>query len=283
MLLHKMGPGGFLMRPQPSLLLVSLIVLAATLIGCTDESVELKQKIAELEKKVEKQKKDFGEFVGRAAPPKDFSADIQRIEDQQDRISQILKTQVEPINSRLEEFRDWAQDAQKEREDVRQEIKTLGTSVGVIKKSVLADKKSVERFAKDYASTKKKLKSVRRSLESVSVGLAKVRKEALDNNTKLHAAVKKALPRVRDAAVETFKARMLSMEKQMATIATQVRGDSGAIEALKARKPDAANDGGKVVQQLLRKVNDLEEILASHKSVLLELNTKVHNMGKQYR
>jgi peptidoglycan hydrolase CwlO-like protein len=108
------------MRPQPSLLLVSLMLLAATLIGCTDESVELKQKIAELEKKIEKQQKDFGEFVGRFAPPKDFSADIQRIEDQQDRISQILKTQVEPINSRLEEFRDWAQEAQKEREDVRQ-------------------------------------------------------------------------------------------------------------------------------------------------------------------
>ena len=57
------------MRPQPSFVIIALIVLGVALSGCTDGTVELKQKIAELEKKIAKQQKDFSEFVGRFAPP----------------------------------------------------------------------------------------------------------------------------------------------------------------------------------------------------------------------
>jgi uncharacterized coiled-coil protein SlyX len=103
----------------------------------------------------------------------------------------------------------------------------------------------------------------------------------LENNTKLHAAVKKALPRVRDAAVETLKGRIISMEKQMTALSSQIVGDRKTIEALKTRKPDEKS--GKGVQQLLSKINDLEEILTSQKAVLLELNTKVHQMEIQNR
>jgi hypothetical protein len=83
------------------------------LAGCTDDTAELKQKIAELEKKVQQQQKDLSEFTGKLALPKDFSADIQRIEDQQDRISQVLKTKVDPVNTKLEEFASWARKPKK--------------------------------------------------------------------------------------------------------------------------------------------------------------------------
>ena len=104
------------MSPQRGYMLLIIMTTAILLTGCADDTADLKQKIAELEKKVQQQEKDLREFAGKFAQPKDFSADIQRIEDQQDRISQILKTKVDPVNTKLEEFHDWAQEAQKDRD-----------------------------------------------------------------------------------------------------------------------------------------------------------------------
>lgn len=269
------------MRPGPSVLLLALIIALATITGCTDETVELKQKIAELEKKIEKQQKSFGEFVGRFSPPKDFSADIQRIEDQQDRVSQVLKTQVEPINSRLEEFRDWAQDAQKEREDVRLKIKNHGDSVKEMQKVVLANKKALARLAKDSAIMRKKFRDVAKNLDAMSKAVAQVRKEVLDNNTKLVAAVRKALPKVRDSAVEKLKGRLAPLEKRIDGLTSGVQNDRKAIAALRQQPPPAS--AGKEVQNLTRKVSELEEILATQKAYLLELGAKVHQLESQYK
>ena len=115
------------MSPHRGYILLIITAIAMLMLaGCTDDTAELKQKIAELEKKVQQQQKDLSEFTGKLALPKDFSADIQRIEDQQDRISQVLKTKVDPVNTKLEEFRDWAQEAQKDREVGRQETQGIG-------------------------------------------------------------------------------------------------------------------------------------------------------------
>jgi len=263
------------MRPQPSLFVIALVVLAAALSGCTDGTVELKQKIAELEKKIDKQQKDFGEFVGKFAPSKDFSADIQRIEDQQDRISQTFKTQVEPISSRLEEFRDWAQEAQKEREEVRQRIKTVGQSVAEMEKSVPALKKEVEQLVKNSVVTNKKMKIITKHAEDVTKEFQQVRKEVLDNN-KLFAEVKKTLPKVRDSAVAKLIGRLEPLEKQVASLTGTLDADRKTVEALKTQKPVAG--GGKDVQILTRRIAELEEILASQKAFLLELGSKVHQL-----
>ncbi|MFH1115617.1 MAG: hypothetical protein V1792_17045 [Pseudomonadota bacterium] len=269
------------MRPQPSLVIIVLIVVGAALWGCTDGTVELKQKIAELEKKIDKQQKDFSDFVGRFAPSKDFSADIQRIEDQQDRISQTFKTQVEPINGRLEEFRDWAQEAQKEREEVRQRLKTLGESIAETEKVVPALKKEVDRVAKNSILNSKRIKTMVQGIEDASKEVKEVKKEVLENNTKLFAAVKKTLPKVRDSAVEKLTERLEPLEKQVMSLSAALGNDRKALEALKTRAPVAG--AGKDVEVLTRKVAEFEEILASQKAYLLELGTKVHQLEAQYK
>ena len=71
--------------------------------ACTDDTAELKTRMADLDKKVQKQDKDLREFSTKLAPTKDFSADIQRLEDQNERVSQVIKTKVDPLNSKLEE------------------------------------------------------------------------------------------------------------------------------------------------------------------------------------
>ncbi len=269
------------MRPQPSLVIIAFIVVGTALWGCTDGTVELKQKIAELEKKIDKQQKEFGDFVGRFAPPKDFSADIQRIEDQQDRISQIFKTQVEPINSRLEEFRDWAQEAQKEREEVRQRLKALGQSVAETEKLVPALKKEVERVTKISVLNNRKVKTIARSFDNASKEVKQMKKEVLDSNSKLFAAVKKTLPRVRDSAVEKLTGRLEPLEKQVTSLSAALTNDRKVIEALRTKKPVAGS--GKEVDILTKRLADLEEILTSQKAYLLELGAKVHQMESQYR
>ncbi|MDQ7785404.1 MAG: hypothetical protein RDU20_21145 [Desulfomonilaceae bacterium] len=270
------------MRPQLSLVVIALIVPGVILSGCTDGTVELKQKIAELEKKIDKQQKEFSDFVGRFAPPKDFSADIQRIEDQQDRISQIFKTQVEPVNSRLEEFRDWAQEAQKEREEVRQRLTALGQSVSEMEKVLPALKKDVDHLAKNSALTVKRQKIIAQGLENVTKEFKHVQKEVLDNN-KLFEVVKKTLPKVRDSAVEKLVLRLEPLEKQVTTLAAALSSDRQALDALKNRKPEAAAAAGKDVQILTKRIAEFEEILASQKAFLLELGAKVHQMETQYR
>ncbi len=93
------------MSPHRMASLLLIILACVLLVGCSDDTAGLVQKIADMEKRVQKQEKDLKDFAGKFSPPKDFSADIQRIEDQQDKIQQTLKTKVEPVNNKLEEFK----------------------------------------------------------------------------------------------------------------------------------------------------------------------------------
>ena len=88
------------MSPQRGYILLIVTAIAILLAGCADETAELKQKIADLEKKVQQQEKDLREFAGKFALPKDFDADIQRIEDQQEQSFQVLKTKVDPVDTK---------------------------------------------------------------------------------------------------------------------------------------------------------------------------------------
>ena len=75
------------MRPNNKILILLSILVVAFVAGCTDESTDLKQKIAEIDKKLQKQEKDLKDFSGKFAAPKEFSADIQRLEDQYARVA----------------------------------------------------------------------------------------------------------------------------------------------------------------------------------------------------
>jgi len=268
------------MSPQRGFVLLIITAIAMLLFGCADESAELKQKIAELEKKVQQQDKDFKEFSSKFALPKDFSADIQRIEDQQERISQVLKTKVDPVNTKLEEFRDWAQEAQKDRDVVGKKLKAVEQSIAEVQKRLEADSREVGRMSKELAAGKKNMAGISKGLEDLSKNLNDVRKEALETNTQLLSAVKKTLPKVKDAAVAELKGQLAPLEQALTNLKASLEGDRKAIAAMKAQP---SGEGGKDVQGLTTRIRELEDVVTSQKNFMLEMGSKVHELELQLR
>jgi chromosome segregation ATPase len=268
------------MSPHRGYILLIITAIAILLTGCAEETAELKQKIAELEKKVQQQDKDFRDFTGKLALPKDFSADIQRIEDQQERISQVLKTKVDPVNTKLEEFRDWAQEAQKDRDVVGKKLKALEQSVAEAQKRVEAEGREVARMSKEVAVGKKNSASLHKGLEDLTKNLGDVRKEVLDNNTQLLTAVKRTLPKVKDAAVAELKGQLAPLEHALTNLKSSLEGDRKAIAAMKAQPPA---EGGKDVKGLAARIVELEEVVTSQKNFMLEMGSKVHELELQLR
>jgi chromosome segregation ATPase len=266
------------MSPQRKFLSLLLIAVVVALCGCAEETAELKQKIADLEKKMQKQEKDLREFAGKFSPPKDFSADIQRIEDQQDRISQVLKTKLDPVNSKLEEFRDWAQDAQKERENVSKKLKSLEQAAVETQK-----KADVEgRLRQELLVTKKNLAAVSKSVEDLSKSIADIRKEALDNNAKIVTAVKNTLPKVKEMAITELKSQITPLEQGLANLKTAAENERKALAGTRPQQP-APQEGGRDVQAVTKRLKDLEEIVTLQKGYLLELGGKVHELEQVLR
>lgn len=269
------------MRPQRSLLMLLILVGILLCAGCADDTAGLKQKIAELEKKLQKQDKDLRDFSENFAPPKDFSADIQRIEDQQDRISQAIKTKLDPVNGKLEEFREWAQEAQKDRDIVGKKLKSIDQALGEIQKHLEAGKRDVGHAAKLSTVNVKKLKAVSKSLDDLSKGFTELRKEVLENNTKLVNAVKKTLPKVKEAAVKDLKDRLLPLEQSLTALKSGLESER--------RKPGAVTptpvtpDQAKQVRALVRRIKELEEVVGSQKAFLLEMGSKVHELETHLR
>lgn len=269
------------MRPLAVLASVIAIGCGFTLLGCVDDSAEIKQKIAELEKKIQKQEKDLKDFSGKFGPPRDFSADIQRMEDQQEKITQAIKSKVDPVNSKLEEFRDWAQDAQKERDNVTGKIKAVEQSTADLRKRLEAENKELVKLVKEFAANKKTATTSGKTLEDLTKSVAEIRREVLDNNTKLVAAVKKTLPKVKDAAVAELKDRLQPLEEGLNNLRTSIESDKNTLVTLKAQ-PGAAGSS-KEVQELSRRIKELEDVAISQKTYLLEVGSKVHELEIQFR
>ncbi|MCX5862252.1 MAG: hypothetical protein WCG29_07665 [Desulfomonile sp.] len=269
------------MRPQAILHILLITLCAAMIAGCTDDTTDLKQKMADLEKRMQKQEKDLKDFSLRFAPPKDFSADIQRIEDQQDRISQVIKTKVEPVNSKLEEFRDWAQDAQKDRDNVASKIKSLESSSTDLKKRLEGDTRELARIQKEFAANKKGSEVFTKNLDDLTKSVAEIRKEVLDNNAKLVNAVKKTLPKVKEAAVAELKDRLLPLEEGLASLRVGIENDRKAQSA--PRVQPSSTDAAKDIQGLSSRIKDLEDVVTSQKTYLLEVGSKVHELEIQLR
>jgi len=278
------------------------LLAAALLAGCAEETADLKQQIATLEKKLQKQENDLRDFTGKFAPPKDFSADIQRIEDQQEKITQVLKTKVEPVNSKLEEFRDWAQDAQKDREAVAKRLKALEQGLGEGQKKIEADKGEVARFSKELAANKKSVTVLSKGLEDASksmVDLAKhvaeIRREVLDNNTKLVNAVKKTLPKLKESVIADLQGKIGPLETGLAEVKAALETERKAIAASQGAAPppspapvpeevkEKEKERKREFQALAKRTRELEEIAASQKSYLLEMGAKIHNLEAQLK
>ena len=266
------------MVPRRIALFATAMLAFTLLAGCAEETADLKQKIADLEKKVQKQEKDLREFTGKFAPPTDFSSDIQRIEDQQDRIAQVIKTKVDPINSKLEEFREWAQDAQKERESVGKKLNGLEHAVVELQKRTDAAGKEIVRENKETAATKKTIAMLSKSLEDLTKGFEQIRKESEDNNNKLLAAVKKILPKIKDAAVAEMKDRLTPLEEGMTVLRTGIETERKNLAALQSQAPA---ETGKEVRELNKRIKDLEEVIGSQKSYMLEMGSKLHELEVQ--
>ena len=270
------------MKRQSILIAAFAIASLLLLAGCAEETADLKQKIAELEKRVQQQEKELREFSGKFAPPKDFSADIQRIEDVQERLTQAMKTKVDPVNAKLEEFREWAQDAQKDRDSVTKKLQTLEQSIGELQKRLEAEIRQLAKSYKETATFKKALADATKRLDDLTKSLADIRKEVLENNTKLVNAVKKTLPKVRDAAVAELKDRFTPLEKGLADLRTELENERKALEALKKSGTPAA-ESGKEVQALLKRIREFEEVVAQQKGYLLEVGSKVHELEAELR
>jgi len=262
------------MIPQRIALFIAAMLAFVFLAGCAEETADLKQKIAELEKKVQKQEKDIGDIAGKFAPPKDFSADIQRIEDQQDRISEAIKTKVDPINNKLEEFRDWAQDSQKERDTVGKKLKGLEQAIAEIQKRVDAE----TRANKENAAARKTVTMLTKNVEDLNKGFEEIRKETAENNTKLLAAVKKVLPKIKESAVAEVKDRLTPLEEGMALLRTGIENERKNIAVIAQQSPAEA---GKEVRALDKKIKDLEEVITSQKAFMLEVGSKLHELELQ--
>jgi chromosome segregation ATPase len=256
------------MHSARSSIAITGLIAAFMLVGCADDTTELKGKIAALEQRVIKQDKSYREFSGKFAPPKDFSADLQRIEDQQDRINQTLKTKVDPINIKLEEFRDWAQDAQKERSKVAIQLKEQTKLAGELKKRL-------QRAADHEAKLKSALDKISARSHRNAKALKDLRQEMLNNNAKMLSAIKKTLPKVRDAAVAEIKTRLTPIEKGLTNLKSGVAQDRKTLSDITGQTKAQST---KEAKALLRKVNELEEILAAQKTFLLEMGSKMHEL-----
>ena len=135
-------------------------------------------------------------------------------------------------------------------------------------------------MSKEVAASKKTVGTFSKGLEDLAKNVNDVRKEVLDNNTQLFTAVKKTLPKVKEAAVAELKGQLAPLEQALTNLKTSLEGDRKAIAAMKAQPPA---EGGKEVQGLTARIRELEDIVTWQKNFMLEMGTKVHDLELQLR
>jgi chromosome segregation ATPase len=257
----------------------AFILFALAAAGCADDVTDLKHKIAELEKKVSAQQKELAEMGQRVGRPSDFSADIQRIEDQQEGLADVIKTKVDPLNTKMEEFREWAQETQAERGKILERLKALEQSVADTAKQIETESRAAVRLTKELEAEKRKFSAGLKAVEELSRTVAQIKKDVAADNERLLEAVKRTLPKVKSAAVAEIQDRLAPIEKNLSLLKSGADIEKRAVEAAKAQ----GAEGGKDVTVLRKRVAELEDVLASHKSFLLEVGTKLHELEEAMR
>ena len=102
-----------------------------------------------------------------------------------------------------------------------------------------------------------------------------MRRDVLENNTKLVTALKKTLPKVKKAAVAEVKDRLVSLDRGLKSLRAETEAK---LKKMGTVKQPPRTDYGADVRALRKKINDLEEIIAAQKSTLLEMGSKMHRL-----
>jgi chromosome segregation ATPase len=266
------------MRSERSLAVLIIVLGVVLTSGCVEETTELKGKISMLEKRLLNQEKKLREFSGKFLPPKDFSPDIQRIADQQDRINQILKTKVDPINSKLEEFRDWAQQTQNEQSKAAGKRRDLIKTLAELHKKIAGHTQEVRKLSKQVAMNTLRSKRNEKAAKNVSTEVKQIRGELVGNDTKLFKLIKKNRIVVRDDVLAKFKALMAPLEKEVADLRTGLQANRTGLTVSTAKAQDQS---ARQIKALYNRLRELEEIIAVQKASLLEVGSKIHKLEQK--
>ena len=176
---------------------------------------------------------------------------------------------------KLEEFRDWAQESVKERGKVAETLKRFQNSIAKLNKGLEAQTHKADRRIKALASHKKTIVANERAIESLKKSVTQLRRDVLENNTKLVTALKKTLPKVKKAAVAEVKDRLVSLDRGLKSLRAETEAK---LKKMGTVKQPPRTDYGADVRALRKKINDLEEIIAAQKSTLLEMGSKMHRL-----
>ncbi|MEW6349831.1 MAG: hypothetical protein AB1646_12265 [Thermodesulfobacteriota bacterium] len=255
---------------------------ALLLCGCNAEVSELKDKLAAMEKRLAKQDKLLGDFEKKFSVPKDFSVDIQRLEDEQEKVRELIKNKVEPVHRNLGELRDWAREVEEDRPKTAEKIKQVEQFQHQAITAIEGSKKEIERLGKELAEgtarTQKVVKVLQeqeKSLVQFGKSLKQLENALQQNNNQILAAVKKTLPKVKEAAVTEIKKDMEQLEKRIRDTHTASE-QKAPPEGL--HMPGTPASSRQELGDLRKKVKELEEVVASQQAELLKMGGDLHKL-----
>jgi uncharacterized protein YukE len=223
-----------------------------------------------MEQRLEKQEKDLGEFVDRLAQPKDFSSDIQRIDGRLEQIDEIMDGSVEPVNQKLEEFRDWAQESQQAQLKTEAQLQELEKRITEIAARIAPE--GDQDIATAVTSNSRRTVANTKAVQAAQKRLSAVETKVRDQTSQLVGLLRKTLPKLKKAAVEEIKPTVAALESRVAALEKTVQGAGGASSA------SAAQGTAKNIEALWVRMREIENILESQQGSLLEMGTKLHHM-----
>jgi uncharacterized protein involved in exopolysaccharide biosynthesis len=136
------------------------------------------------------------------------------------------------------------------------------------------------RLAKGVSANTKKIRSNAKVADELVASLGQLKKDILENNTRVVNALKKTLPKVKKAAVAEIKQQLIPLEKSLVTLKTGIESQRRTLAAIRT---EARTETGKDVKVLRKKIDELEEIIAAQKSSLLEIGSKMHELETSLR
>ncbi len=266
---------------------LALMASVFSLVSCVNNNAELEDRILALEKRLDEQKQKIREVSGQHMPPRDFGSDIQRISDQQDRINEILRTKVDPINDRLEEFREWAREAQNEQTRNAQLISELSDQIkdrvkaenalNMATKTLIND---IKKLAIQVGANKKSLEKNSRIAVNMAKEIRKVREVNEKAQENLLTAVKKTLMKLKNTTYADLNKKIAPIEQRVHDLSEKALSETTNIKSVSARTKKESEEK---INSLLAKIRELENIIASQKASLLEVGSRVHELETRLR
>jgi chromosome segregation ATPase len=166
---------------------------------------------------------------------------------------------------------------------VSKKLHALDQSLNDLQKKLDSEDRHVARLGKDTskslaaqaAAYRKDITTIARRVDDISKTVVGLRKELRDNNAKLIEAVKKTLPKVKEAAVADLNQRLVPLEKGVSELRGVVERQRKTAAPAKQNFPAQPS---KDVLVLTKRIHDLEEIVSAQKGFLLEVGSKVHDL-----